>query len=611
MGKKDRKEKCKLKLIAGVLQLIKKKVPVMLLWLNQGEMQKIGTRNILDWFDSLDDEVKGDLRSRMVQDIISMNANREVMTENNQNINDAENAVSILKDMSSLTELPRLPYPLSLMNKRQKIKYLSDRIFEEARVAGVQVIYGSKSWKPQFWLDDVWAWHNLTKPLIKITEAEFSGEGSYADFLENLIRSIFEDAERDPEKFVEDTAIKSGTLKKKQRARGINNKPTIIRMENRELDIGVTEREGTAAVFKPRRKIGVSPFKNKGPQTVVRNLGDQLARVPEHHILTGERTVVLTEIAEQESTDIMEVAGSRFQELLADRPRLLQLKSLLAIHESLPGMTMREMVQLSGLEESDLAVLVSSLSSMSSSTLELLGITSSLQPALEQISSMNIVEQEQSLIDCVDCDRMSCDVVHATEPSDGTKTYVVLSSIEHSDEHAVNYSVVSNDERPAIPVPSSIVFQKNSDGEDVWVDRDSMGRDVLGESRDTFPPPKDLRDGPMSSSWAGDRIRMDSSDSVHSKNVSGVSNCSVEVEEDERRRRCSMLMSDMQTIPSPSRAQPSSSRATLVNQGHIIRVHSPGRTRQRPGFQFKPTPASTSSSSSSCGEADSVRRGEF
>ena len=101
MGKKDRKEKCKLKLIAGVLQLIKKKVPVMLLWLNQGEMQKIGTRNILDWFDSLDDEVKGDLRSRMVQDIISMNANREVMTENNQNINDAEKAVSILKDMST------------------------------------------------------------------------------------------------------------------------------------------------------------------------------------------------------------------------------------------------------------------------------------------------------------------------------------------------------------------------------------------------------------------------------------------------------------------------------------------------------------------------------
>ena len=190
MGKKDRKEKCQLKLITGVLQLIKKKVPVMLLWLNQGEMQKIGTRNILDWFDSLDDEVKGDLSSRMVQDIISMNANREVMAENNQNINDAEKAVRILKNMSSLTELPRLPYPLSLMNKRQKIKYLSDRIFEEAKVAGVQVIYGSKSWKPQFWLDDVWAWHNLTKPLIKITEAEFSGEGSYADFLENLIRSI-------------------------------------------------------------------------------------------------------------------------------------------------------------------------------------------------------------------------------------------------------------------------------------------------------------------------------------------------------------------------------------------------------------------------------------
>ena len=62
-------------------------------------------------------------------------------------------------------------------------------------------------------------------------------------------------------------------------------------------------------------------------------------------------------------------------------------------------------------------------------------------------------------------------------------------------------------------------FQRNRDGEDVRVDRDSMGRDVLGELRDTFPPPKDMRDGPMSNSWAGqvDRRRMDSSDSVHSK----------------------------------------------------------------------------------------------
>ena len=66
------------------------------------------------------------------------------------------------------------------------------------------------------------------------------------------------------------------------------------------------------------------------------------------------------------------------------------------------------------------------------------------------------------------------------------------------------------------------------------MDRDSMGRDMLGELRDAFPPPNDARDGPMSSSWAGDRRRMDSSDSVHSKDVSGVSDWSVEVEEEDQ-----------------------------------------------------------------------------
>jgi len=115
-------------------------------------------------------------------------------------------------------------------------------------------------------------------------------------------------------------------------------------------------------------------------------------------------------------------------------------------------------------------------------------------------------------------------------------------------------------------------FQRNREGEDVRVDRDSMGRDVLGELRDTFPPPKDMRDGPMSNSWAGqvDRRRMDSSDSVHSKDVSGVSDWSVEVEEEDERRsqagtldRCITPMSDRQTISPPSRALSPSSRATM------------------------------------------------
>ena len=57
-------------------------------------------------------------------------------------------------------------------------------------------------------------------------------------------------------------------------------------------------------------------------------------------------------------------------------------------------------------------------------------------------------------------------------------------------------------------------FQRSREGED----RESLGRDVLGELRDSFPASNDRRDGPMSSSWAGvDRRRIDSSDSMHSK----------------------------------------------------------------------------------------------
>jgi len=114
-------------------------------------------------------------------------------------------------------------------------------------------------------------------------------------------------------------------------------------------------------------------------------------------------------------------------------------------------------------------------------------------------------------------------------------------------------------------------FQRNREGEEIRMERESVGRDVLGELRDSFPPCNERRDGPMSSSWAGvDRRRMDSSDSMHSKDVSGVSDWSVEVEEEDERRsqagtldRCMTPMSDRQTISPPSRALSPSSRATL------------------------------------------------
>ena len=93
---------------------------------------------------------------------------------------------------------------------------------------------------------------------------------------------------------------------------------------------------------------------------------------------------------------INDVECSRFQEMLSDRPKLLQLRSLLLIYESLPGMSMKEMVELSGLEIADLTVLVSSLSTMSSTSLLMLGFESSLIQPLRQISDMNFESQEQS-----------------------------------------------------------------------------------------------------------------------------------------------------------------------------------------------------------------------
>ena len=74
-------------------------------------------------------------------------------------------------------------------------------------------------------------------------------------------------------------------------------------------------------------------------------------------------------------------------------------------------------------------------------------------------------------------------------------------------------------------------------------------------------------------SWAEDRRRMDSSDSVHGKDMSGVSNWSVKVEEDDERRsqagtlvRYNTSMAGSQTIYQPSRVLFPSSRAKMSHR---------------------------------------------
>ena len=72
---------------------------------------------------------------------------------------------------------------------------------------------------------------------------------------------------KDPEEFTEDIKNKTVTVKKKMRIRGINKKPTVL--EKIDEDNNEETRAGgfnaslsRGQPFKPRRTVGLSPFKN-------------------------------------------------------------------------------------------------------------------------------------------------------------------------------------------------------------------------------------------------------------------------------------------------------------------------------------------------------------
>ena len=113
---------------------------------------------------------------------------------------------------------------------------------------------------------------------------------------------------------------------------------------------------------------------------------------------------------------------------------------------------------------------------------------------------------------------------------------------------------VSNnvDEKHAVVIKSSLPqrFQRNRFREEVRVGVDSSGRDIVGMSN-AFTPPNVTQDGPKYSSWVGDRRKMESTDPVHSKDASEVSDWSVEVEVDEREEKVGeeALMEEVEAEP--------------------------------------------------------------
>ena len=217
-------------MINAVLRLLDKNIPVLVFWQHNGELKKIGSKKMSDWYDSLESETRLALASEMVKDMIRLNDGEEDLISNPDDIPFQDRACALFKSLTNPTNqsgIPELPCPLSLMSQKEKAKYISDMVSSEAKKDKFKLMFGSEEWRPSFWQEDLWEWTTLDRALRMYRETNYLGEGAFSEFLDTTISFILSRKELDTETHV--LEVDGKKLRKKERQRGIHKQPTVTR----------------------------------------------------------------------------------------------------------------------------------------------------------------------------------------------------------------------------------------------------------------------------------------------------------------------------------------------------------------------------------------------
>ena len=122
--------------------LKKDSVPAALIWYQQGEVRKVWTQNLAKWMETLDRDV---LEEAMEADKYSLiNGDEPLVTGDEDGAVDKMLATHLSQTSKKKLKLEQLPFPLSIMSKREKVKYVSDQIWKEHRAKQVheRMVYG-------------------------------------------------------------------------------------------------------------------------------------------------------------------------------------------------------------------------------------------------------------------------------------------------------------------------------------------------------------------------------------------------------------------------------------------------------------------------------------
>ena len=226
VSSKVKQDNAEINFVSTGLNLMKKNVPLGAFWHRLGQVNFFGSSKTSAWFESLDSKVKDSLSIALVEDMKNM-AN-EPLLKTNESLSDREKAIKIsqrFKDQNPNfhpSGLHLLPFPLSLMNKKQKLKYLANSISEEANKNNHgRLSFAEEESKPSWWLEEMWGWINVNKSLHSIKETMYTGEGTFDEFITKSMINLLHLAGMDPERDILSMEGKSNILAKKRKQRGI------------------------------------------------------------------------------------------------------------------------------------------------------------------------------------------------------------------------------------------------------------------------------------------------------------------------------------------------------------------------------------------------------
>ena len=187
----------------------------------EGHSQSFGTDNACNVFE----ENKEQFEKALIDDALNL-CDREGPESDVDTRAVAKKKAYALKHGEGLE---RLPVPLSLMNRKEKLAYLRYLISYDRRerlgLDSTRIVAADETWKARFWPNDVLKWSNLTINIGLLKEEHLGGE-SPTSFYTKVIMAAFQLFKINPEKFVAKN-LNDKMLKVRKKGLGIHDSPQL------------------------------------------------------------------------------------------------------------------------------------------------------------------------------------------------------------------------------------------------------------------------------------------------------------------------------------------------------------------------------------------------